>query len=61
MHLFDENRPTATALTIAQAAEALTVSISTMKALIAKGSVRVVRLGRRVIVPASEIARLLAE
>ena len=49
------------AFTLDEAASALRVSRSTAKNLIGRGQLRVTRLGRRVIVPADEIERLIRE
>lgn len=49
------------ALSIAQAARALNVGRSTLYKLLANGTLRSVRVGRRRLIPLSEIARLLSE
>ena len=48
------------AFSIAEAAEAAGVSRSTIKAQIVQGRLRITRLGRRVLIPAGELDRLLA-
>jgi excisionase family DNA binding protein len=52
-----ENRPGAR--TLPQVADLLGVSRSTIKRRVADGSIRVIRIGRLVRVPAREIDRLL--
>jgi len=42
-----------------EAAKRLGVSVTTVRRLEARGELRVVRLGGRVVVPSSEVARLL--
>ena len=42
-----------------EAARRLGVSVTTVRRLEARGQLRVVRLGGRVVVPSSEVARLL--
>jgi excisionase family DNA binding protein len=49
------------AYTLDEAAQALRISRSTAKTLIGKGLIRVTHLGRRVIVPANEIERIIRE
>jgi excisionase family DNA binding protein len=43
-----------------EAARRLGVSLSTVRRLRARGELRSVRIGERVVVPSSEVARLLA-
>jgi excisionase family DNA binding protein len=49
------------ALTMDETAKALRVSRSTVKELIGRGVIRVVRLGRRVLIPTESLDRLLNE
>ncbi|MHB2169541.1 helix-turn-helix domain-containing protein [Alsobacter sp. R-9] len=49
----------ARALTAADLAAVLQVSVRTVRRMIAAGEVRVIRFGRSVRVPADEVARLL--
>jgi excisionase family DNA binding protein len=52
---------TARLVTVDQAAEALSVSVHTIRAWIAERRITCVRLGRAVRVPQSEIARLIEQ
>jgi excisionase family DNA binding protein len=52
--------PHASPLTIDEAAKALRVSRSTMKQLIGNGAIRVIRIGRRVLVARESLQRLLS-
>jgi excisionase family DNA binding protein len=47
--------------TYAEAAEMLSVSVSTVRKLVAKRNLRIVKLGRSVRIPRSEILRLIDE
>lgn len=47
-------------LTVAEAADKLRVSRSTLYTLLAAGQVRGVKIGRRRFVPASEVARIVS-
>jgi excisionase family DNA binding protein len=49
------------AYTLDEAAEALRISRSTAKTMIGRGVLRVTHLGRRVIVPADEVDRIIRE
>jgi len=44
-----------------QAAEALNVSLRTIDNLVARGELRVTRIGRRVLVPIAELRRLVGQ
>jgi len=44
-----------------QAAEALNVSLRTIDNLVARGELRVTRIGRRVLIPIAELRRLVSE
>ena len=46
-------------VTLGRAAEELQVSRDTLRRLAAKGQLKVVRISRRVLVPTSEIARIV--
>jgi excisionase family DNA binding protein len=46
-------------MTLSKASEELQVSRDTLRRLAAKGELRTVRLARRVLVPASEISRIV--
>ncbi len=48
-------------LSVRDAARRLGVGITSVRELIARGSLRVTRIGRRIVVPVSEVQRLLAE
>jgi excisionase family DNA binding protein len=55
-----QQAPAPHALGIPKAADALDVSRAHVRRLIARGELRGVQLGRRVVVPMAEIERLLA-
>jgi len=48
-------------LSVQEAAQALGIHKNTLQKLINQGSIRVVRLGRRVLIPTAELRRLLGE
>jgi excisionase family DNA binding protein len=47
--------------TYGEAAEMLSVCVSTVRKLVAEGKLKIVRLGRAVRIPRSEILRLIGE
>lgn len=57
----NESHPEAIAYSVNEAAARLAVGRSTIYQLIEQGAIRAARFGRRTVVPASEIARALAE
>lgn len=62
MHEQNQVRPTtvpARAMTAADLADALHLSVRTIRRMIAAGEVRVIRLGRSVRVPMEEVNRIL--
>lgn len=54
-------KPPRLALTIEETCEALTISKPTFYELVGQGRLRTVMLGRRRVVPVSEVERLLAD
>jgi excisionase family DNA binding protein len=49
------------AVTLREAATKLAIGFSTLKVLVARGEIRVAKVGRRVIVPLDELRRFLSE
>jgi excisionase family DNA binding protein len=58
-HRAGQKAAPARSLTAADLADALQVSVRTIRRMIAAGEVRVIRFGRSVRVPIEEVARLL--
>ena len=55
-----ESTPTALALSIDQAATALSISPRLVRTLIARGELRSARIGRRVVIPTGALRELLS-